>query len=51
MTAESVAEEMKVPLYILSSGELGLDPRQVENTLKDTMELCSKWGAILLLGK
>jgi hypothetical protein len=49
LTAESVAEEMKVPLYMMSAGDLGLDPRNVESTLKDTLEMCTKWNAILLL--
>ena len=49
LTAESVAEEMKVPLYMMSAGDLGLDPRNIENTLKDTLEMCTKWNAILLL--
>ena len=34
LTAESVAEEMKVPLYMMSAGDLGLDPRHVESKLQ-----------------
>lgn len=34
LTAESVAEEMKVPLYMMSAGDLGLDPRSVESKLQ-----------------
>jgi len=49
MNAESVAEEMKVPLYMMSAGDLGLDPSRVEDSLKDILELCSKWQAILLI--
>lgn len=49
LTAESVAEEMKVPLYIMAAGDLGLDPRSVETKLQDVMSMCSRWGAILLL--
>lgn len=49
LTAESVAEQMKVPLYIMAAGDLGLDPRSVENKLQDVMSMCSRWGAILLL--
>lgn len=40
---------MKVPLYIMAAGDLGLDPRSVENKLQDVMSMCSRWGAILLL--
>ncbi|KAF2423293.1 P-loop containing nucleoside triphosphate hydrolase protein [Tothia fuscella] len=49
LTAESVAEEMRVPLYMMSAGDLGLDPRTVESSLKDILEMCTKWNAILLL--
>lgn len=40
---------MKVPLYIMAAGDLGLDPRSVEAKLQDVMQMCSRWGAILLL--
>lgn len=40
---------MKVPLYIMAAGDLGLDPRSVETKLQDVMSMCSRWGAILLL--
>jgi len=49
LTAESCAEEMKVPLYMMSAGDLGLDPRTVESSLRDILEMCTKWNAILLL--
>ncbi|KAF2496777.1 P-loop containing nucleoside triphosphate hydrolase protein [Lophium mytilinum] len=49
LTAESVAEEMKVPLYMMSAGDLGLDPRSVETKLQNILEMCTKWNAILLL--
>lgn len=49
LTAESMAEEMKVPLYMMSAGDLGFDPRKVETKLQDILEMCSRWNAILLL--
>ncbi|OJD36616.1 p-loop containing nucleoside triphosphate hydrolase protein [Diplodia corticola] len=49
LTAESVAEEMRVPLYMMSAGDLGLDPGSVEQKLSDILEMCTKWNAILLL--
>ncbi|KAK4971110.1 hypothetical protein LTR66_011517 [Elasticomyces elasticus] len=49
LTAESVAEEMKVPLYMMSAGDLGLDPRHVESKLQGIMDMCTRWNAILLL--
>ncbi|KAF1968869.1 P-loop containing nucleoside triphosphate hydrolase protein [Bimuria novae-zelandiae CBS 107.79] len=49
LTAESVAEEMKVPLYMMSAGDLGLDPRRIESKLHDTLEMCTRWNSVLLL--
>jgi SpoVK/Ycf46/Vps4 family AAA+-type ATPase len=49
LTAESMAEEMKIPLYMMSAGDLGFDPRKVESKLSDILEMCSRWNAILLL--
>ncbi len=49
LTAESVAEEMKVPLYMMSAGDLGLDPRHVEAKLQGILDMCTRWNAILLL--
>ena len=51
LTAESVAEEMKVPLYMMSAGDLGLEPRQVENKLQGILDMCTRWNAILLIGE
>ncbi|KAK2764865.1 hypothetical protein FQN54_008562 [Arachnomyces sp. PD_36] len=49
LTAESVAEVMKVPLYTLSAGDLGTSASGVEQTLKDILSIVPRWGAILLL--
>ncbi|EMC99821.1 hypothetical protein BAUCODRAFT_30235 [Baudoinia panamericana UAMH 10762] len=49
LTAESVAEQMKVPLYMMSAGDLGLDPRHVETKLQGILDMCTRWNAILLL--
>lgn len=49
LTAESVAEEMRVPLFMMSAGDLGLDPRSVENKLQGILDMCTRWNAILLL--
>ena len=49
LTAESVAEEMRVPLFMMSAGDLGLDPRGVEAKLQSILEMCTRWNAILLL--
>jgi len=49
LTAESVAEEMKVPLFMMSAGDLGLDPSKVEAKLQDILEMCTRWHSVLLL--
>lgn len=49
LTAESVAEAMRVPLYTLSAGDLGTNPKDVERVLTSTLQLASKWKAMILL--
>jgi hypothetical protein len=49
LTAEAVAENLKVPLHVLSSGDLGSDPWEVERELQSILELVARWKAILLL--
>lgn len=49
LTAESVAENMQVPLYMLSAGDLGLEPAEIEETLNTILEMVAKWNAVLLL--
>lgn len=49
LTAESIAEVMKVPLYLMSAGDIGFESRQLEKTLQDIFEMCSRWNAVLLL--
>ncbi|KAK8099065.1 uncharacterized protein PG998_012306 [Apiospora kogelbergensis] len=49
LTAEAVAENLRVPLHTLSSGDLGSDPHEVERTLQGILELVARWNAILLL--
>lgn len=49
LTAESVAEKMKVPLFTLTAGDLGLDRITIENRLRGLISLCARWGAIILL--
>lgn len=49
LTAEAVAEEMKVPLYAMSAGQLGFDVETMEYALQDVLDICAKWGAVLLL--
>ncbi|CAD6568114.1 MAG: hypothetical protein ASARMPRED_001413 [Alectoria sarmentosa] len=49
LTAESVAEEMRQPLYLMSASELGETAAEFEESLEQVLELTSKWNAILLL--
>jgi SpoVK/Ycf46/Vps4 family AAA+-type ATPase len=49
LTAEAVAEICKKPLYLVSAGELGTQPDQVDKRLKLILELSHKWDAVLLL--
>ncbi|KAH7033464.1 uncharacterized protein B0I36DRAFT_240437 [Microdochium trichocladiopsis] len=47
LTAESVAETMRVPLYSLTAGDL--PEYDLEATLSKALELVAKWDAVLLL--
>lgn len=49
LTAEAVAENLRVPLHTLTSGELGSSPWEVERELSSILELVARWNAILLL--
>ena len=49
LTAESVAENLRVPLYMMSAGDLGLDPSGIESSLNNILEMVTKWKAVLLL--
>lgn len=49
LTAESVAENMRVPLYMMSAGDLGLDPAGIEESLNTILDMVAKWDAVLLL--
>jgi AAA+ superfamily predicted ATPase len=49
LSAESIAEYMKVPLYFVSIGELGTSASQMEDALNDIINIASTWNAIVLL--
>jgi len=48
-TAESVADDIQRPLYVLNSGELGVEPAVVEEHLSSALKLAQHWGAIVLI--
>jgi hypothetical protein len=49
LTAESIAELLKCPLYCVSAGELGTNPRELEQELQKILDLAHSWSAVLLL--
>jgi AAA+ superfamily predicted ATPase len=49
LTAESIADYTKRPLYTVSSGELGTDPTEVEEKLTHVLDLATTWKAVVLL--
>lgn len=49
LTAEAVAEVVRKPLYMLSSGELGDNPEAIDARLRQVLELTQTWGAVLLI--
>jgi KaiC/GvpD/RAD55 family RecA-like ATPase len=49
LTAESVAGNMKVPLYMMSASDLGVESTEVESNITKILEMVAKWNAVLLL--
>jgi len=49
LTTNEVSERARVPLYSISAGALGVNPKDVEAALSYILELCSMWNAMLLL--
>ncbi|KAI0593797.1 hypothetical protein F4775DRAFT_596863 [Biscogniauxia sp. FL1348] len=48
-TAESIADDIKRPLYVLMSGELGTDVKTVDERLRKILKLVRAWNAVLLI--
>nr|XP_001394382.2 hypothetical protein ANI_1_1882094 [Aspergillus niger CBS 513.88] len=49
LTAEAVAEVTQRPLYVVATGELGIDPDVVDNRLGMILEITRRWGCVLLI--
>ncbi|KAI0840600.1 P-loop containing nucleoside triphosphate hydrolase protein [Hypoxylon sp. FL0890] len=49
LTAECVAEYVKRPLYMVSSGDLGVSSGHLDLNLMRIMDLASTWKAVLLI--
>ncbi|RSM20636.1 hypothetical protein CDV31_000614 [Fusarium ambrosium] len=48
LTAESIAEEQERPLYRVTCGDIGTEPKDVERYL-DVLEIGRAWGCVVLL--
>lgn len=48
-TAEAVAMENRKPLFVITCGDLGLTPHEVEYSLKNVFRLAHLWDCVLLL--
>ncbi|KAH6657397.1 P-loop containing nucleoside triphosphate hydrolase protein [Truncatella angustata] len=49
LTAECVAEWVRCPLYMVSSGDLGTDSTSLDSQLTRIMDMTSTWRAVLLI--
>ncbi|KAM6484613.1 AAA family ATPase [Trichoderma sp. SZMC 28011] len=49
LTAESVAEIAKRPLYPVTCGDIGTKPEEVENYLEYDLHVGKTWGCVVLL--
>lgn len=49
LTAESIAEHTRRPLYTVTSGELGTKPEDLESNLSRILDIAAAWKAILLI--
>ena len=49
LTAEAAAEVTRRPLYVVSAGELGTSPEDVDKRLSKILELSKMWNAVLLI--
>ena len=48
-TAEAVAVENNKPLFVITCGDLGLTPKEVESSLTNVFRLAHMWDCVLLL--
>jgi hypothetical protein len=49
LSAEAIAEKLKRPLYMVGVGELGTDVASLETSLRNILDVATKWNAVLLL--
>lgn len=48
-TAKTVADLLRRPLYAVKGGELGFKSAELEKGLREILDLCSSWGAVVLI--
>ncbi|KAI0439890.1 hypothetical protein F4803DRAFT_21152 [Xylaria telfairii] len=48
-TAECVADLFRRPLFQITSGDLGITAKEVEDALEENFSLASRWNSILLI--
>ncbi|PWY83402.1 hypothetical protein BO70DRAFT_379229 [Aspergillus heteromorphus CBS 117.55] len=48
-TAEAVAQANKKPLFVITCGDLGYSPKEVEEALNNIFRLAHLWNCVLLL--
>jgi hypothetical protein len=49
LTAETIAETLQRPLYMVSVGELGTDVSSLEENLRNILQVSASWNAVLLI--
>lgn len=49
LTAEVMSEQIKRPLYTVQCAQLGTNEEELEKKLKQVLDRCKRWGAVLLI--
>ncbi len=49
LTAEAIAEMLHKPLFVVSMGDLGTTPAELEKGLKNCLEMSARWDSLVLL--
>lgn len=49
MSAEATSEHVHKPLYVVGAGDLGTNPRQLDQTLDEIFDIAHVWGAVVLI--
>lgn len=49
LLAETVAETLHRPVYYVSVGELGTDPKTLEGALRNILDVACEWEAVILI--